>query len=50
MASYNIAGLVEQYVEGTREWLYEAVERWLATFDKRMFVLAADPGMGEYVF
>jgi hypothetical protein len=46
MMSYNIAGLAEQYVEGTREWLYEAVERWLATFDTRMFLLAADPGMG----
>jgi hypothetical protein len=52
--SYNIAAVAQEYVAGTRKWLYTAVEDWLSGLDPtsadRMFVLLADPGMGKSVF
>lgn len=45
ISSYNVAGLAQEYVEGTRHWLYDKVEQWLMDFSTRMFMLAAEPGM-----
>ena len=27
--SYKISTLVSQYVEGTRQWLYEIIDKWI---------------------
>lgn len=50
--------MVSQYVEGTRQWLYNEVNGWLARATacdgdekpSRMFMLLAGPGMGKSVF
>lgn len=56
--SYKISSLVAQYVEGTRQWLNDDINKWLdvataSTSDdksSRMFLLLAGPGMGKSVF
>ena len=56
--SYKISQLVSQYVEGTRQWLYDEINDWLTVAtacegdgkSSRMFLLLAGPGMGKSVF
>lgn len=53
--SYSLPQMAAEYVEGTRQWLYIDANRWLSegTLDSpssRMFILAAEPGMGKSVF
>lgn len=59
--SYNISTLLESHVPGTRQWLFDCVNKWLeaalsagkdaTSLDHhRMFLLLAGPGMGKSVF
>ena len=60
--SYNITTLLEDYVEGTRQWLYDDVRAWLDATNlsgssgaagqpqSRMYLLLGGPGMGKSVF
>ena len=53
MNSYNISGLLDEYMRGTRDWMYAKVDSWLdAAVDTtpRLFLLLAGPGMGKSVF
>ena len=58
-----MAGVLAEYIPGTRKWLYDEANEWLMSHrpehsnasdnDKaleRMFLLFADPGMGKSVF
>ncbi|KAF5840146.1 hypothetical protein DUNSADRAFT_17630 [Dunaliella salina] len=59
--SYNTAALLDDYVEGTRLWMFDKVRAWLSAAlaapkskssepRSRAFLLLADPGMGKSVF
>ncbi|KAG1680558.1 hypothetical protein FOA52_015005 [Chlamydomonas sp. UWO 241] len=48
--SYQIATLLEDYVKGTRVWLYEDVTTWFNAAMSRMFFLLGGPGMGKTIF
>eukprot|EP00798_Chlamydomonas_sp_ICE-L_P009671 gene9671-8494_t len=56
--SYNVTRLLGDYVEGTRGWLYDDVNKWLAAAmtsgcdlaSSRAYLLLGDPGMGKSVF
>lgn len=71
VASYNLPQLAAEYVQGTRQWMYDEADKWLssqtapsqagaiwgpaaaangAAAASRMFILAAEPGMGKSVF
>ncbi len=57
ICGYKVAALLDQYVQGSRLWLYKRVEQWLdstvagssATCPSIMALLAG-PGMGKSVF
>ncbi len=58
--SYGISLLLESYVSGTRQWLFDRVNSWLAVaiqasgaeavVHSRMFLLLAGPGMVSVVW
>ncbi|KAG1654637.1 hypothetical protein FOA52_009193 [Chlamydomonas sp. UWO 241] len=56
--SYRQHELLEQYVDGTRQWLLDDVRKWVGAVllpsstgpKSHMFLLLAGPGMGKSVF
>ena len=52
--SYGVHQLLEAHLPGTRQWLFDRANKWLAATyasddganaGNRMFILLADPGM-----
>ena len=57
MNSYNISVLLDEFMPGTRDWMYKKVNSWLdaassaaADTTPRLFLLLAGAGMGKSVF
>ena len=57
MNSYNINVLLDEYMPGTRDWMYRKVNSWLdaassaaADATPRLFLVLAGAGMGKSVF
>ncbi|KAF5838039.1 hypothetical protein DUNSADRAFT_3473 [Dunaliella salina] len=61
LQNYGVHLLLESHVPGTRQWLFDRVNKWLETAlnagedagtlnHRRMFLLLAGPGMGKSVF
>eukprot|EP00798_Chlamydomonas_sp_ICE-L_P001313 gene1313-32666_t len=50
--SYGVSRMLQEYIEGSRVWLYQKLTDWLDTDigTSRVFMLLADPGMGKSVF
>jgi len=64
ISSYSVATLLDEYVEGTRQWMFDCVNAWLHTAlgsshsgstagpippNSRLLLLLAGPGMGKSV-
>ena len=60
VASYDLSSLLTQFHPGSRQWMYDRVNRWLddqaaaakagTPAPPRLFLLLADAGMGKSVF
>ena len=47
--SYELSKLTPQYLDGTRQWIFDEIDDWAMTGASRLMLLLAPPGMGKTI-
>ena len=47
--SYELSKMVSQFLDGTRQWMFDEIDAWAMSGASRLMLLLAPPGMGKTI-